>query len=149
MFWHHMKNLFHLLLLFNLVFTCSCRSPNSIVWSSTSFSIEFFTLFIFLKVISFHLESILLSLNNLYICIYIFIYGKIRIFFSQKKFLVYIQIKFLCLRCKYSTFVPFSRSICTKINIIFISTWFSTEASLKRLFLQLLLLKNREVFWFK
>ena len=70
-------------------------------------------------------------------------------FFSQKRFLVYIQIKFLCLRCKYSTFVPFSRSICTKINIIFISTWFSTEASFKRLFLQLLLLKNREVFWFK
>ena len=49
--------------------------------------------------------------------------------FLEKRFLVYIQIKFLCLPCKYSTFVPFYRSIRTKKIIIF-----STEASLKRLF---------------
>ena len=82
-----------------------------------------------------------MSINNLYICIYIYIW-KISLFL-EKRFLVHIQIKFLFLRCKYSTFVHFSRSICTKINIIFISTWFSTEASLKRLFLQLLFLKKK------
>ena len=148
MFKHHIKNLFHLIFLFNVLFTCSCRSTNSIIWSSTSLSIEYFILFIFLKAICFHLESILMSTNNLCICIYVYIWINSH-FFLEKRFLVYIQTRFLCLQCKYSTFVPFSRSVCTKINIIFISTWFSTEAALKRLFLQLLLLKNREIFWFK
>ena len=147
MFWHHIKNLFLLIFLFNVLFTCSCRSPNSIIWSSTSFSIDYFFFFTFLKKICFLLESILLSINNLFLCIYICIWKNS--LFLGKRFLVYIQTRFLCLQCKYSTFVPFSRSVCTKINIIFISTWFSTEAALKRLFLQLLLLKNREIFWFK
>ena len=72
---------------------------------------------------------------------YIYLYMEKFAFFSQKRFLVYLQIKFLCLRCKYSTFVPFYRSIRTKKILLF-----STEASLKRLFLQLLVLKNREIF---